>query len=230
MELKIRDIAGLLQVSENAVRRMAAARELPAYKIGAEYRFNRSEIQEWVMKNRTQAAGRIVELGGGREALSLAALIRRGGILPRVAGATSVEVIREAMRRTAIPADVDRETLVYFMIQREELMPTAIGRGIAVPHPRNPVIAAAEHESVTVCFLEQEVDFSAMDGQAVHTLFVILSANPRQHLEILARISFLCQDDAFIAMLGRRGPAEEILDHIERRESEWRLRRRTGHE
>lgn len=230
MELKIKDIAELLQISENAVRRMAVAHQLPAYKIGNEYRFNRSEIHEWVMKNRAQDAGRMLDLGAGREDLSLAELIRRGGVLDDVDGDSSVEVIRAAISRLPTAAGIDKETLLYFLIQREELMPTAIGRGIAVPHPRNPVIAAAEHESVTICFLRREVDFAAMDNRAVHTLFVILSANPKRHLEVLARISFLCQDDQFIGMLEQRAPAAGILAHIERREIEWRQRKRAGHE
>jgi nitrogen PTS system EIIA component len=230
MELKVKDIAALLQTSEEAVRRMAAARKLPAYKIGSEYRFNRSEVHEWVMKNRVQDSGRMLDLGDRREDLSLAELIRRGGVLENVGGNSSVEVIREAIGRISAPADVDKETLLYFLIQREELMPTAIGRGVAVPHPRNPVIAAAEHESVTICFLRHAVDFSAMDGRPVHTLFIILSANPRRHLEILARIAFLCQDDLFIDMLETRAPAAGILTHIERRECEWRQRKPSGHE
>jgi PTS system nitrogen regulatory IIA component len=50
-------------------------------------------------------------------------------------------------------------------------MPTAIGHGIAIPHPRTPVITVADNTSVSICYLEAPFDFGALDGQEVHNHF-----------------------------------------------------------
>ena len=41
-----------------------------------------------------------------------------------------------------------------------------------------------------VFFLSQPIEMNALDGQPVHTLFVLLSLTPKQHLELLARLVF----------------------------------------
>ena len=52
MDLKIKDVADLLNVSETTIRRWLADRKIPAYRINHQYRFNRVEIEDWVLKHK----------------------------------------------------------------------------------------------------------------------------------------------------------------------------------
>ena len=49
MDLKIKEVAELLNVSETTIRRWLADGKIPAYKINHQYRFNRAEIEHWVL-------------------------------------------------------------------------------------------------------------------------------------------------------------------------------------
>jgi PTS system nitrogen regulatory IIA component len=99
------------------------------------------------------------------------------------------------------------------------MMPTAIGKGIAIPHPRNPIIADIGNESVTLCLLKKPVDFNAADNEPVTAMFIILSANSKRHLQILARISNLCRQNDLIEHIRSKHPADVIFACIEEREN-----------
>ena len=101
------------------------------------------------------------------------------------------------------------------------MTPTAIGKGIALPHPREPILTDPLNQSVSICFLRDPIDFKALDKEPVHTLFVILSADAVRHVEILSRISYLCHEDDFISLLREKAPVKEIFDYIIIKEMEW---------
>jgi mannitol/fructose-specific phosphotransferase system IIA component (Ntr-type) len=70
------------------------------------------------------------------------------------------------------------------------LQSTGVGDGIALPHVRNPAVLELATPMVCLCFLEAPVEFNALDGKPVNTLFVPLSPDVRIHLHLLSRISF----------------------------------------
>ena len=49
MDLKIKDVAELLSVSETTIRRWLTEGKIPAYRINHQYRFSRLEIEDWMM-------------------------------------------------------------------------------------------------------------------------------------------------------------------------------------
>ena len=153
--------------------------------------------------------------------LSLSALIQRGGVYYNIAGTNPVEVLKEAAKTISLDKDIDRDDLLKAVLEREALMPTAIGNGIAIPHPRNPLISDEALQRVAVIFLKTPVPYNALDRKPVSTLFLILSANARTHLGILAEISHLCQKPDFIDLLEKRPSTEELTSYIAGAESGW---------
>lgn len=49
--LTIKDVAAFLKLNEKTAYRLAAAKELPGFKVGGSWRFRKSELFEW-MENR----------------------------------------------------------------------------------------------------------------------------------------------------------------------------------
>mgnify|MGYP003578909800 CR=1 FL=1 len=54
MQLTVKDVAGLLEVSEKTVYRWIEDGKLPGYRISGQYRFNRAELLAWATANRIQ--------------------------------------------------------------------------------------------------------------------------------------------------------------------------------
>lgn len=221
MELKIKDLTALLNTDEKTLLQWIRDKKIPNYKINHQYLFNKTEIKEWILQNNIQVSDKILELNETNTPVKLSQLIARGGIHFNIAGKTPIEVIKNAVHVMTIPPEVDEETVVYSLIEREEMMPTAIGKGIAIPHPRNPIIADIDNENVTLCLLQEAINYNALDNDPVHAIFIILSANPKRHLQILAHISYLCQKGDFTGYIRQNHPAEEILSWIQEKESQW---------
>jgi nitrogen PTS system EIIA component len=222
MDLKIKDIIDLLQVSEKTVYRWIKEKKIPCYRINHQFRFSRSEINEWILSNRIEHSSSLIKLAPDTVPDGLAKLLENGGIHADVGGNDVIEVLRNALDRILTPTNIPKEEILEALLNREELMPTAIGHGIGIPHPRTPVVTDAKNASVSICYLRNPVDFNALDGKPVETLFVLLTASPRMHLEVLAKISWLCQEEEFLALLKNRTRKEELLAYVRRHEKGWR--------
>ncbi len=110
-----------------------------------------------------------------------------------------------------LPDDVDREFLYQVLLAREALGSTGVGDGIAIPHVRNPIVLHLSRPIVTLCLLEQPIDFGALDGQPVSTLFTLISPTVRAHLHLLSRLAFTLRDARFHAAVRNQASRDEIF-------------------
>ncbi|MDR1030568.1 MAG: PTS sugar transporter subunit IIA [Treponema sp.] len=155
------------------------------------------------------------------EEYGLIDLIQRGGIYQDIPGTTPSEVLANTIQTIALPPSITREDLLKAVLEREDLMSTAVGNGIALPHPRNPIITCPQEQFVSICFLQQPVDWKALDGTAVHTLLLIVSASAKSHLHTLSRITFFCQQESFRRHLQSHASLEHMSALIQAIEQTW---------
>jgi nitrogen PTS system EIIA component len=225
VDLRIGDLIELLEIPEKTIIKWIKEKNLPAYKINNEYKFSRAEIKDWILKNNINVSSKILDLNITNKPVNLLELIDKGGIFYNIEGKLVKEIIENAVNTIHTPSELDKNEIITSLLQREEMMPTAVGKGIAIPHARNPIIADVENESVSLCFLKDAIDYNAIDGLPVYILFIILSANPKRHLEILSKVSFLCQQNDFMEKLNSKTEENEILKYIGNKEAEWQKRK-----
>jgi len=220
----MKDIIDLLEVPEKTIIQWINDKKMPSYKIKNQYFFNKAEVNEWILKNNIAVSEKILDLALTNRPVSLIDLIKKGDVHYGIIGSTVREVIDDVVRTIPIPKSADIDTVRASLLQREEMMTTAVGKGIALPHPRNPIISDIDEESVSICFLKNPIDYGALDGEPVKVLFIIISSNAKRHLEILSKISFLCKQEDFLKTLNYKPQKEVFLYYIERVEKEWRAR------
>ncbi len=221
MNLQVRDAARLLNVTEKTIYRWIKQGSIPAYRLSEQYRFNRAELLEWATSRRISISPEIFKEEES-ESLSLpdfTEALRNGGIHYRIGGDDKAAVLHQIVETLRLPAEVDREFLYEVLLAREALGSTAIGDGIAIPHVRNPVILHLERPIITLCFLERPVDFGALDGQPVGTLFTLTCPTVRAHLHLLSRLSFVLRDRAFKDAVLHQAARDELLRAAEQAES-----------
>ena len=218
MKLTVRDAAELFGVSEKTIYRWVEQKGLPAYRINKQFRFNRTELLEWAAAGRTSLSpGILRQPETGEEHLpDPVQALAAGGIHYRVAGTDRDSVLRSVVELLRLPDHVDREFLLQVLLAREALGSTGIGEGIAIPHARNPIVLNVEHPTITLCFLENPVDFAALDGRPVTTLFTLVSLTVRSHLHLLSRLAFILSSGDFRDVLKRQAPRDEILAEARR--------------
>ena len=152
----------------------------------------------------------------------LARRIDRGGVYYNLEGDNPAAVLREIVQNVNLPKQVKRDVLLQTVLEREALMPTAMGDGIAIPHPRNPLLTDEGDELVAVCFPRKPVPYAALDHRPVFVLFLILSAGTRTHLFTLSELSFLCRRADFREFLAGKPSREELSGWIARVEETWK--------
>ena len=215
MELKMKDMMEILQARENDVIKKIKNAGLPGRMINHQYMFNKQEVKEWIIKRGIRINRHFLELKLGDIPVSVAGLIKKGGILTTTSkGRTPAEILTDAVSKMTVPPELKKEAVLSSLIERESMMPTAVGHGIAIPHPRSPVISDVDNESITVCLLSKSIDYKALDAEPVHTMFIVLSANPKRHLEILSRLLYICQQEGFTGLLKNKAPAADILKFV----------------
>jgi PTS system nitrogen regulatory IIA component len=213
MQLTVKDVAGLLDISEKTVYRWIDERKLPGYRLSGQYRFNRAELLDWATSNRINVSPRIFEEpeGGSGSLPELSDALERGGVFYRLAGTNKPSALRSVVEVMRLPDEVNREFLLQVLLAREALESTAVGDGIAIPHVRNPIVLHVPEPVVTLCFLEAPVDFGALDRQPVHTLFTLISPTVRAHLHLLSRLAFALRNPDFKELILRQAGRDEIL-------------------
>lgn len=221
MKLLVKDAARLLTVSEKTIYRWIKQGSIPAYRLNDQYRFNRAELLEWATSRRIAVSPEIFREEESESAppANFGEALRAGGIYYRIGGDDKPSVLRHVVETMRLPPEVDREFLYEVLLAREALGSTAIGDGIAIPHVRNPVILHLERPLVTLCFLERPVDFGALDGRPVGTLFTLISPTVRAHLHLLSRLSFALRERRFKDAVLGQAPREEIMASAEEAES-----------
>jgi len=153
---------------------------------------------------------------------SLAQLVMRGGIYYNIPGGSKEEVISNIIDSlSALPAQKN-ETLLQAVIEREALISTGSENGVALPHPRTLILEDNEEPFVAIAFPGKPLDWGTPDGSHVHTVFLIVSKSPKQHLGVISKLNFLCQQEAFFNLILKKAPKNEIIGMIETTEKIWR--------
>jgi nitrogen PTS system EIIA component len=221
MQLSVKDTAKILNVSEKTIYRWIQQQVVPVYRINEQYRFNRSELLEWATSRRIQVSPEIFrEAEQSKIPLpSLSDALKAGGISYRVGGNDKPSVLHAIVDVLNLPEEVDRGFLYQVLMARETLGSTGIGDGIAIPHVRNPVVLHVSKPSMTLCFLDRPIDFGAIDGQPVSTLFTLISPTVRAHLHILSRLGFVLQNQNFKTALKCQASREDLMEMLSRAEA-----------
>ena len=102
-------------------------------------------------------------------------------------------LFQEIAMHMAVDSSVNPETIVTALQDREQLGPTGMGNGIAIPHARIDNISNIKGMFIR---LEKPINFDSMDKQKVDLIFSILAPidSGVDHLKALAKVSRLLRD------------------------------------
>ena len=218
MKLSVKDVAKLLSVDDKTVYGWIKQGGIPFYRIHEHYHFNKSEILEWASSR--QMAYAVDAEATAAEFPSLADALKNGGIVYGMKGNDKPTVLRNVVDAMPLSNAVDRGLLYEVLLARENLGSTGFGEGVAIPHVRNPIVLHVDEPIITLCFLAAPIDFGAIDGLPVDTLFTMVSPTVRMHLHLLSRLGFVLRNPAFKAALQTRLPQGELMDTLLRIEAQ----------
>ncbi|MBM3317520.1 MAG: PTS sugar transporter subunit IIA [Candidatus Eisenbacteria bacterium] len=111
--------------------------------------------------------------------------------------------------------------VVRALLDREAVMSTGIGGGIALPHAQSPAV-----EGLTVAFArpKEPIEFAALDGNPVSLVFLVVGSGDRTGLmRVLTHISRILHSGELKKKLLKARSPEEVLRAIRGEEGRLKL-------
>jgi mannitol/fructose-specific phosphotransferase system IIA component (Ntr-type) len=109
--------------------------------------------------------------------------------------------------------EVERTETMSSLHERESVLTTGIGDGIAIPHAR---IESCSDILVSLGILATGVDFNSLDDKPVRIVLLILFPKEKVNLQLrfLARVSRVMQSHSLLEELYRCTSSEQVIDTI----------------
>ena len=196
--LTIEEVANYLRVSDRTVYDWAQRGEIPAGKIGTVWRFKKSEVEKWVNDRLSSSDKRMKN-----DVVQVKNILAPNRVIFISQTSRHDALVELANTLSSAPQVKRSDELVSEILKREELMSTAIGRGIAIPHVRLSSVTDLVM-AVGVC-KTPVTDFQPIDDMPVSLLFMIAAAY-NQHSYYLQTLSY------FSAKLKKKELRDSLLN------------------
>lgn len=154
--------------------------------------------------------------------MSLSQLLRPNAVRLDLVVTSKEDLIQKMV--AVLDADgllTDAESVTASLLERERVMSTGIGGGVAIPHAQSPGV-----RELAVCFARVGADlpFDALDGKPVRLVFMIVGPEERGgFIRILARISRLLYAGDLQRELLAASKPEDVVAIIRQEEEKLRI-------
>src|SRR5574344_59543 len=143
-------------------------------------------------------------------------LIHTGGVHYDIVGSTSKEIYQNICKQIPLPSGYDRDIVCEELLAREDILSTAVGNGISIPHPRRPIMKSPNDQRLAVCYLQNPIDMHAPDSRKVYVLFVLLSNSTQTHLQVLSQLAQLFRDATCRKLIESKPSEQDLLMAIKK--------------
>jgi|YNPMSStandDraft_1061717.scaffolds.fasta_scaffold01965_9 fructose-specific phosphotransferase system IIA component len=121
----------------------------------------------------------------------------------------AIEELADVFKGTDVCSDI--KAFINALKEREEIMTTGIGFGIAVPHAK---LESVHKIAFAIGISKKGIDFNSIDGKPVH-LVVLVAAGERQHkeyLKLLSKIMSVLKNDAIRNEMIQAKSTKDIIE------------------
>ena len=221
--LSVKQLAEHLQVSDKTIYRMLWRGDLPGRRVGSQWRFSRSEVDFWLDLRLPKLAPpdlREMSRAGGGESGPLGAALAPRNALIRLAPGSPSEVIREFVDSVDFPEPVDRASLVARIREREATSSTITAQGVAFLHTARWEARVLQTSNLfAIGRLPAPMDFGSSDGDPADLLFLLLAADHRGHLALLAGSARMSRLPVILAAIRAARSGAEVVNIVRRAEA-----------
>jgi PTS system nitrogen regulatory IIA component len=216
MKLTLEEVAQCLHLPLSTVERWIRQGRIPIQRGENGLIFNDSALEKWAATHNLPFTRPLKDrvLPKVSRLENLLPVMQRGGVLHNVKGDDVSTVLQAAVQNISAFSEPEKPALYERLLDRENLTSTGIGKGVAIPHPHDPLADVTDRPLITTCFLEESIDFAAIDDQPVFVMFILISPTIKIHLHLLSRLSFCVRDDAFVEFLKTAPDAEALFSKI----------------
>ena len=212
--MTLSEVALYLRLAEKTVLRMVHKGQIPCAKVASQWRFLRSMIDDWLIaKMRVVPQNDLARLiESSPEVVPLSRLLKEENVVLRIRSGTKEEVLRQLVQPLLRSKFIDREKpFVDRLLDRERIVSTAVGKGVAIPHLRKPEENPGGGPVLVVGICREGTNFEAPDGEKTHLFFLLSTDSEVVHLRVLAKVNRIARrKEVMKGLIGCESPAEVL--------------------
>ena len=212
--ITLSETAQYLKLAERTVLRMVHRNGIPCAKVASQWRFLRTVVDDWLIARmkvvpQNDLAGLIAS---GSDIVPLSRLIREELILTDLQPGPKDRVLHRLVQPLLEQKIIENgEVFVEKLLQRERLVSTGIGKGVAVPHLRRPQDNPRGGPVLVVGLCREGTDFDALDGRKTHLFLLLCTDSEVVHLRVLAKLNTILGNPEALGRLIRARKKDEIV-------------------
>ena len=210
MNMNLVQAADYLGVPEKKLERWLRQGVIPSHSGDGDVFFVRDELEHWAKKVRLPGKRKQVAVQGDTPIVEA---ISNGGVY-HLDVANRDQALQTAVTTLALPQNISADQLLTKLIEREQIVSTGMGEGVAIPHPARPIDMGGAPPMCGCFYLDTPVDFSAPDRRDVFCMFVLLSPDPATHLKLLSGLAQVLKKPGFVPFLGSHPETDALLQAI----------------
>ena len=152
--------------------------------------------------------------------MTLLEILSPEAIVVNLQGETKEEIIAELSKLVAKNCQIaNSDDIFQAVIEREKIMSTGIGDGIAIPHGKSDSV---DKLVAALGTKRRGVDFEALDGEPAYVFFLLVSPTniSGPHIKALARISRYLKNEEFKKRLIAAHTSDDIISIIRTEEKQ----------
>ncbi|MFH1645008.1 MAG: PTS sugar transporter subunit IIA [Candidatus Omnitrophota bacterium] len=221
--LTTQELSKYLKLNEKTILKMAQSGELPGFKLANQWRFYLSSVDEYLQDKIIKSSYRdFSQFVGYAELMPLSRLVESQAIILDLQSDSKDGVLYE-LSKAAKESGIVRlqDELFRLLRKRESMLSTAIGNGVAIPHPRNPSDELFIRPSVVIGRSIEGVDFSSPDRMRTHLFFMTCAPDVVLHLKLLSKVAKLLDDKKVIKKFLNAKSEDDFIKILLKREREY---------
>ena len=214
--MTLSEVAEYLKLAEKTVLRMVHEEKIPCARVASQWRFMRTVIDDWLLSQMKQLHKDDLEAYVAQRADEpFYRLIQTDLILELKPG--SKEEVLAQLIQPLVERKLIRSKAIFLekLMERERMISTALGKGVAVPHLRHPQENPGGSSLLVIGICRPGTDFEAPDGKKTQLFFLLCSESEVVHLRVMSRLTAILRrkdvPDRILAA-GRKDEVIRILD------------------
>lgn len=144
--------------------------------------------------------------------MNIISLLNEETVLPDLEVSNKKEALDELVASFSDRVDEQEiEAIRKAVFDREDIMSTGVGKGLAIPHGKADGI---KDNYAAFALLQNAIDYEAIDGEPVNMIFLLVGpqSSNRFHIKMLSRISRLMNNNSFREKLTDSSSVREIIE------------------
>lgn len=150
--------------------------------------------------------------------MNIFSLLNEETVLPNLEVKNKAEILEKMIASLGeMLSQEELEEIKEAVFERERIMSTGVGKGLAIPHGK---ASSIDQTYAAFAILKEPVDYEAIDSEAVDLVFLLVGpqTSNNMHIKMLSRISRLMNNTGFRERLRGCSTAEEIIEQFKNEE------------